>query len=77
MRGLVPPWWHEDDDPLYTERQDPPGLEVEDEPNPVVARLVRPDGSPLVDVHLRPVVALGFHAGPRTASRIIRWGTDP
>ena len=51
---------------------EPPALEVEDEPNPVVGTLLGPDGEIVAWLYERPRLALGFHPGAREPSRIER-----
>lgn len=50
---------------------DPPNLEVEDTPNPVVAVLLGPDGDVISRLYERPRIAMGYIQG-KEASRIER-----
>lgn len=51
---------------------EPPELEVEDTPNPVVAELLGPAGETLSVCYERPVIVLGYSAQPKAAVRIVR-----
>ena len=72
MRALVPPWWPDDDEPPGAWKQEPDVPEVESDPNPVVARLLAADGSPLIEVLERATVPLGYHPGDRQPTRLVR-----
>lgn len=65
------PWPDEDEDDEAA-CSDPPALEVEDTPNPVVATLLGPDGDELVRLYERPRLAMGYHPDAREPSRVER-----
>lgn len=60
--------WFDDD----CEPSDPPALEVEDTPNPIVGTLLGPDGEVVAALYERPRLAMGYHPGDREPSRIER-----
>lgn len=70
------PWWQplDPDDDGEARDSDPPALEVEDTPNPVVGVLLGPDGEPLVRLYERPRLAMGYQPGAREPSRTERLG---
>lgn len=62
-------WWCLPDDEFP--ESDPPQLEVEDTPNPVVAVILGPDGEVVSRMYERPRIAMGYHPA-KEASRIER-----
>lgn len=69
----MPGWWAPDDDSEFVE---PPVLEVESEPNPVVAELLGPAGQTVAVLLERPVVPCGYQSAAKEPTRVVRLSDD-